>query len=392
MKKILLLLIAVISSCTTSNQDDNNSVAQEQKLELVATDIVKHYPLDELSMYQTNYYQTKNINDTIYLFWANKEIPYISVYNLNSEKKITDIKFDSDGNNGIGGWGGFYLHNWDSIFVFGAKSFQVTLANQKGEVLGRCRLYDTGKESPFMLPLPRSNAHQSFLIGDTLYFRANDNSTYRVDEPSFFNANFLYAIDIRTMKGLGFIKIGDSEIDGNENIWGAYFTHLQYTLSFDSSQLLISYPIENNIHIRHFNKKENIKKIMCNSFYFENIKSKWSESKYFNHHEKHYLENPSFRYLLADKYNRVYYRFAYQAIEETNAEGKKQNWDDKPCSIIILDEEYNIVGETLLPKKIYSRNHFITQEGLWLSEGHYRNPDLDEDNLSFRLFKLQRKK
>lgn len=62
----------------------------------------------------------------------------------------------------------------------------------------------------------------------------------------------------------------------------------------------------------------------------------------------------------------------------------------KEFSIMILDNELNIIGETLMEgDKYVPNNMFVTEEGLYISVNHPDNPDNREDFLSFALLVLE---
>ena len=103
---------------------------------------------------------------------------------------------------------------------------------------------------------------------------------------------------------------------------------------------------------------------------------------------------PSYRNILHDKYRKVYYRFAFPETElEENLNymqilhnGKKE------FSIIILDEDLNIVGETKFPSFTYVPHIcFIREDGLYISASHFMREDYSDDWLRFQKFELQHK-
>ena len=62
----------------------------------------------------------------------------------------------------------------------------------------------------------------------------------------------------------------------------------------------------------------------------------------------------------------------------------------KEFSIMILDNELNIIGETLMEgDKYVPNNMFVTEDGLYISVNHPDNPDNREDFLSFALLVLE---
>lgn len=65
----------------------------------------------------------------------------------------------------------------------------------------------------------------------------------------------------------------------------------------------------------------------------------------------------------------------------------------KNFSIIILDRDFNIIGETLFPDYTYNSTlMFIREDGLYISDSHYLNPDFSDDILSFQRFDLVKNK
>ena len=63
----------------------------------------------------------------------------------------------------------------------------------------------------------------------------------------------------------------------------------------------------------------------------------------------------------------------------------------KKFSIIILDKEFNIIGETLFPDYSYNPGiMFIREDGLYISTCHPMNPLYNDDFLNFQKFELKK--
>ena len=61
----------------------------------------------------------------------------------------------------------------------------------------------------------------------------------------------------------------------------------------------------------------------------------------------------------------------------------------KCFSIIILDADFNIIGETLFPDYTYNPTMaFIREDGLYLSASHAFNENYSDDWLKFQRFEL----
>lgn len=81
---------------------------------------------------------------------------------------------------------------------------------------------------------------------------------------------------------------------------------------------------------------------------------------------KHYVENPTYEGISYDRYRQLYYRVVRMPWSDykTGEYGNK-----KPIGIIVLDHNFNIVGEAVLPNlpeglSYYPYNFFATSEGL----------------------------
>jgi hypothetical protein len=101
--------------------------------------------------------------------------------------------------------------------------------------------------------------------------------------------------------------------------------------------------------------------------------------------------NQNYGNLLYDKYRDVYYRIAYLKSEFDKG---VQAWElisfgGRLFSILILDRELNVIGETKLPEYTYnSIVWFVREDGLYLSASHFMNPDYSDDLLVFHRFDL----
>ena len=87
----------------------------------------------------------------------------------------------------------------------------------------------------------------------------------------------------------------------------------------------------------------------------------------------------------------MYYRFAYPSSELDNNDSYLEILRNgrKQFSIIILNENLEIIGETLFPEFAFSnRAHFVREDGLYLSVSHFKRKDFSEDELRFQRLDL----
>lgn len=103
-------------------------------------------------------------------------------------------------------------------------------------------------------------------------------------------------------------------------------------------------------------------------------------------------EVPMYRNLIYDEYREVYYRLVYPQTEMEKNEDYYEvfQFGRKAFSIIILNKDFEIIGETLFPEYTYvSGMMFVRKDGLYISDSHYKNPSFNENVLSFRRFELK---
>ena len=103
-----------------------------------------------------------------------------------------------------------------------------------------------------------------------------------------------------------------------------------------------------------------------------------------------YLKSvPRYRSITYDKFKNIYYRIISLPANE-EPDGQRNQNIVMPFSIMVLDEDFNIITERKLPAKSYDpRDYFITARGLWISANNEGAENFDEDKLSYTLFSLQ---
>jgi hypothetical protein len=170
---------------------------------------------------------------------------------------------------------------------------------------------------------------------------------------------------------------------------------LDFSRDFNGKQLVYSFEIDENIYVTNI-ETDKIKKIPVRSKYINHLKFDKRPNE-IGLIYKMLLEASCYRNLLYDKYRNVYYRFTQIGVEQRNDMGITPEilWRSGPAqfSVIILDKDFNIIGETLFPKYTYNPTiAFIHKNGLYISDSHALNPSFDENVLSFKCFTLEESK
>ena len=56
---------------------------------------------------------------------------------------------------------------------------------------------------------------------------------------------------------------------------------------------------------------------------------------------------------------------------------------------MILDKDFQVIGETLFPENTYIPvMFFVLEDGLYISDNNFQNPEFNENVLSFRRMEL----
>ncbi|MDO4216506.1 MAG: DUF4221 family protein, partial [Bacteroidales bacterium] len=138
---------------------------------------------------------------------------------------------------------------------------------------------------------------------------------------------------------------------------------------------------------------------------FEHVKAIAAKSRYLEHLEPQpyrtqqnladharISENiPRYWSLIYDKYRKVWYRFVFHKNEMPKEQDPfEYTIPQLKFSIMILDKDFNIIGETVMPANTYAyRMWFVGKKGLYLSMNNVKNPIFSEDQLIFQCLELK---
>jgi hypothetical protein len=173
---------------------------------------------------------------------------------------------------------------------------------------------------------------------------------------------------------------------------------VDYSRCFDGKRIIYSFANQEEIYVASLNDSL-IQKVPAKSRYINDVKKYTPSRKLTDRAQlnKYECEHPFYGNLIYDKYREVYYRIAYPP---TNMDEElKQNinlidvwrFGRKDFSIIILDKDFQVVGETLFKDYAYSsRMLLVSKEGLYMYNNAFLKPDYEEDALRFRLLKLEK--
>ena len=156
---------------------------------------------------------------------------------------------------------------------------------------------------------------------------------------------------------------------------------LSYYAVKPDGTIVLSFPASHDLAITSIGNLKDIKYIYGGSHNLKKICS-FPHAKGFRSYESHdiwswYMRTPSYEGILYDKYRNIYYRIARLPNKEYKL---GDNGNEKPVIVVVLDEDFHYLGETMLPKdlNLFSSNIFVSKEGL-----NVQVVDSNEDILKF---------
>jgi hypothetical protein len=388
---LILLLLWIIISCNHSKNNEGQSANYKYELETAADKDLK-YPIgNDIKFLFGVLFPYIDKSGKEYLTFRSLINNSILFYDLLTGKYLFDVKLDKEGPNGIGRCTGYYIEDLDNIYItsyekFGLVKVDTTATIKQFIAYGKTdNGYNvvpsyTSKSYPYQ-PIVfydrkiyiTQKPYQASKISETPVSVAIDTVVGVIAEHPFRFPNLLTDDELRvSLIGLSFSR------------------------DFNGKQLVYSFHIDENIYVTDM-ETEAIKKIPVRSKYVNSSSNSYKLKKYPETSElasKMLLETSCYRNLFYDKYRNVYYRFTQIGIEQRNDTGITPEilWESGPAqfSVIILDKDFNIIGETLFPKYKYNPTVvFVHKNGLYISDSHILNPSFDENVLSFECFTLK---
>ena len=376
-------LFVLLTSCKTKEEKTDLYTLQPSNEYLT-------YEIDsdtEIPRYNLYTFEDKG---TEYLTFSNPYTRIILVYELESGKFIKKIKFDVEGPNGIGNWlFGYLIKDFNHIYLPSANREELFLTDTTA-VLKRKYDYSKTHDGKTTVKAYYTNMDytQLIFIGDSLFIpqMLNNSLGDRMVEESVTGVY----LDTMTLKVSQF-PMTYPNLLSTEKARNVIYGTPAYSQICNGEDFIYSFSMDEKIykvnpytaHVETYPvKSRNLSRL---KFYripndFTSVLKKTCETARYGH-------------ILYDKYRRVYYRFVYPETElEDNLNylsilhsGKKE------FSIMILDEAFNVLGETKFPSFSYVPHiGFINEDGLYLSVSHFMRDDYSDDWLRFERIDLIR--
>lgn len=380
------ILICILFLCSCQKKSKNkyiyNIIETEKRIEI---------PIDSETNIYTRAMHHFIDNGIEYISIENsdniKDYNTINFYRLDTKSLSHKIKIAKEGDNGVPRFSGHGVCNLDNIFLSGFGTSILYQINRNGKIKKKYNYSVTSKQEyttdndfnslvykPLIIlgnkvylmqyPVP-PNANEKQLLNTSLSLEIDTLTNETIKLPLTYPALW------KEGKGMGLNPHCSRIYDGKQFVYAFRMNdNIITTTDHITSK---TYPI----------KSKYISKLNTEGF---------SKNLSFKDFEKRVDEQAVYGNIIYDKYRNVYYRFAYPEckIDKTYYE---YIFCRKEFSIIIIDENFNIIGETLFPAKKYAPGlFFVNKDGLYISENNVENSNTSEDKLIFRCFSIIKNK
>lgn len=365
-----LLSIPILNSCQnsyqkTENQNANFSLEINKSLS---------FNLDNHKTAYTRGVQVYPNDNPEYLLFFHSHGKYISIYDLELQELVNEINFDFEGPRSVPKSINYaYTHNFDSIFLFAPLPQQIYLVDSVGNKFDQFDLQL--EDMHYVYP---DGIHPPYFNSGTLFL-----PTYPSPMENATSSDYgMIEFDI-ARKAFGTQYNLSQKYD--EGFWDKHsYRKAISTFNEDNNSIIMSFPNDEYIYVT--DAQGNKSKHFAGSSEMKTLKPLSDEL--YNDDGKTFrmqAEQGFYSGLKYDRWRKVYYRFAYNPINKF----ADRSTIGKNASIIILNKDFEIVGESPINAKKYSFGiNFINKDGLYFFNNHNYEKE-DDSQFSFDLFKLK---
>lgn len=389
MKTIIITVINVfiLLSCNYESKDKTEYIVSGSHQLIQTADSIGFKLNDETTLLIKALFYYEDISGEEYVAFQNGHNSEIQFYNLKSRELDHVLRFDEGGENFAGIFLGFHIQNKDEIYLTRIDKNEVCISNYYGHIYKRIPYPETNKREFIFPSMSVSFNYTPLVIKDhTIYLPQR----YIADLP---DGESPLAIAIDTCRQyvsklpFNFPLL----LSSKDFLTKSLNIEYGYSRCFDNNNFVYSFFFDEDIYIVNMNHSK-IRKLKVKSKYLPKIKFERNNSLDLNVALKKMNEVAMYGNLLYDKYRQVYYRFVYPETEVTTKTNLSDLWQfgRKKFSVIVLDRNFNILGETLFPEGLYNSTlTFINKEGIYISTSHILNPNYNDGILSFKCFKIK---
>lgn len=369
----LLFFCLSISFFQQCKSPDRRAGTPEDSLTLVSQGIIE-IPIDSVSL---NYslYPVYFVNDTTELYVdGNDYVNGIDFYDLNERKKVKRIIFPREGENGVKFVKKFYIQSLDSIYIYSEDEEQLTLVDYNGTVKKR---FDASHRTPLM-------------VNQTMPLTIRDGFAY-----------FSHMMFGDNKQQVGYTTMARYNLaTGQYEEYGPFYPDIFSENLYEDAMPSVTFGHDNNIIVRFgslsdlyvYNMKTDSTRVITMKSRYEDasiLPDTVAQSHLELDNDYELLVIDDYGGIYYSPYDHIYYSIFTDGIPVMNAEGNKNEYVDRPVSVILFDENFKKCGEVQLAANTYFWNFICSKKGLLIPRSHEKNPENDERKIQFEIFRPQ---
>ncbi len=357
---------------------------------------------DKFGNFQSRYWENAHGEGKVAIL--NDHSNRIQLYNWETGLAYKYIQLQADGPDGVGRPRGLAVFD-DSTFLLAHRHANtIFLVNHEGRIRRKFKLkahdnknVDPTKDGYQYSAEPYLTIDRPvFQIGSKILLSAFPDLNWH--EPGFFEHGRV-AIALDTVTGhFDYHTSYPVTYRGKEGFIPDNYLDVSWTYDPNSGKITFSYPGDAHLYVTDTSFK---------AYAAHETKSRFTQgpirykSKPEADDEAFYAENYCFGSLFYDPYRKVYYRFVTLQTRPTKLPTEAGDVIDAPkASVIILDANYQVIGETQLPYPLgFLGGIVIDREGLWIEgenlESYIKQKKVfksSEDDIVLTLFTLHESK
>ena len=373
---LLLLTVLLLSACTSSPQKSsaNYVVDLEERKKITL-------PIDERTYYLSRSIFQFEEEGREYLHFENTELGQydIVIFDLAKQSEHKRISLSKDGPNEVIGLIGSRTYNDSTIYLFEHSIGRTSVMNGEGKVTNRYQVQ--GADGVYLQNIVSSYFHMPSFIKDTVIYVSQNLSKRNIKKEEWKNIPIFASLNMKDstieMVPLFYPSIIDKDVD---NPAGGY--EFSYDYNYKDRRLICSFQGYDSLMVS--DDLKTVKWYDGRSRYLQSMRPSIPEASNGIRALVELKERAKYSHIMYD------YRFVEHTHELLPDESPYGYAKSREFSIIVFNNQFEIIGETKFPGNKYFYNmSFIGKDGLYISENNGKNPEFDENKLVFACFGLK---